>query len=221
MKKLPFPLFLSFMLFLGWFHLNRSRMSRKERNLQDTFWERENRANSTRKKSLDGLPYITIPLQELPVSSNSGNAASDSELASIEKELLELSQKKIVNFTGITNTELKLQYGAPNLDVLTQYDENFTCLCRLLFSWGKKLDALSRQTEAIQVLEYGVRIGTDIRGHYLLLADLYKKTQAPQKIQSLIDRAEALDSLNKNGIIRGLIALQTGNFLSEDGHTEV
>lgn len=213
--KLLFPFFI---LFLIWFNFNRSRMSRKGKKAQDEFWELESRANSTRKQSLDGLPYIYLPLRDLPFLSDTIDSP-DSELASIEKEIREISEKKIVNLTGISNTELKLQYGAPNLEFLTEYDENFTVLCRLLFRWGTKLNELAFQREAIQVLEYGVRLGTDIRGHYLLLANLYRNTSQNSRIQGLIDRAETLNSMNKNSIIRGLIAFQTGVGLSADGHT--
>lgn len=217
MKRLPFPLFLTFMLFLIWFSFNRARMSKKGDKLRDDYWERENLANSTRKQNLDDLPYIYIPLNDLPFRSVSGKIPEDEELSAIEAEIRTLAEKKIVNFTGISNTDLKLKYGAPNLDLLTEYDENFTTLCQLLFRWGQKLNALSLQKETIQVLEYGVNIGSDIRGHYLLLANLYRNTSQNSKIQSLIDRAETLNSLNKNGIIRGLIALQnpSGSYLDD------
>ena len=44
--------------------------------------------------------------------------------------ILTLKDLPIVNFTGISNTELKLRYGAPNIDLLTQYDQNYTLLVR-------------------------------------------------------------------------------------------
>ena len=211
-------LFPFFVLFIIWFNFNRSRMARKGKKVQDEFWELESRANTTRKKSLDGLAYIYLPLRDLPFLANTMDN-SDSELASIEKEVLAISEKKIVNLTGISNTELKLQYGAPNLEFLTEYDENFTLLCRLLFRWGTRLNELAFQREAIQVLEYGVHIGSDVRGHYLLLANLYRNTSQNSRIQELIDQAESLNSINKNSIIRGLVAYQTGVGLSADGHT--
>lgn len=219
MKRLPFPLLTLFVIFLLWFTFIRSRVSRKGQKAQEEYWQRENLANSVRKQSLDNLPYIYVPLKELPFLTETMDNP-DKDLAAIEEEVRAISETKIVNFTGISNTELKLQYGAPNLDLLTEYDENFTNLSRLLFQWGSKLNELAFQREAIQVLEYGVRIGSDIRGHYLLLANLYRNTSQNSRIQSLIDQAETLNSLNKNGIIRGLIALQTGRGLAEDGHAK-
>ncbi len=216
MNRLPYPLLTLFLIFLLWFTFKRARMSQKAKKAQDEYWELESRANSVRKQNLDGLPYIYVPLKELPFLSETMDSP-DKGLAAIEEEVRKVSERKIVNFTGISNTELKLQYGAPNLELLTEYDENFTALAQLLFRWGSKLNELAFQQEAIQVLEYGVRIGSDIRGHYLLLANLYRNTSQSNQIQQLIDQAETLNSLNKNGIIRGLIALQTGIGLSEDG----
>lgn len=216
MKRLPFPLLTLFVIFLLWFAFKRARMSQKAKRARDEYWEQESLANSVRKQNLDGLPYIYVPLKELPFLSETMDSP-DKDLAAIEEEVRKVSERKIVNFTGISNTELKLQYGAPNLELLTEYDDNFTTLARLLFRWGTKLNELAFQREAIQVLEYGVHIGSDIRGHYLLLANLYRSTSQNSRIQRLIDQAETLNSLNKNGIIRGLIALQTGTGLSEDG----
>ncbi len=215
MKKLPFPLFLTFMLFLLWFNFNRSRMNRKRKQQQEDFWELEAKSNATRKQSLDNLPYLQIPLNELPFQET-----EDTELNSIQEEIRRLSERKIVNFTGISNTELKLKYGAPNLDILSSYDDNYTTLVQLLYRWGSRLNELSLQKEAICVLEYGVKCSTDIRGHYLLLAGLYLNTSQASKIQTLIDRAETLNSLNKNSIIRGLLQLQQNRGLPPDGHIQ-
>lgn len=204
MGRLPFPLFLSFMLFLIWFNFNRVRMAKKSKRADEDFWEKESKANATRKQSLDALPYILIPINELPFQ-----VVTNEEVTAIETKLRALAKEKIVNFTGVSNTELKLRYGAGNLEILTQYDENYTKLVQLLYLWGEKLSELSYQKEAIQVLEYGVRIQTDIRAHYLLLANLYRNTGQSAKIQGLIEAADTLNSLNKNGIIRGLVSLQT------------
>lgn len=215
MKKLPFPLFLTFILFLIWFNFNRSRMKRKGKQQQEDFWELEAKANTTRKQSLDNLPYLQIPLNELPFQET-----KDTELNSIQDEIRQLSERKIVNFTGISNTELKLKYGAPNLDILSSYDNNYTTLVQLLYRWGSRLNELSFQKEAICVLEFGIKCNTDIRGHYLLLANLYQSTSQASKIQTLINHVETLNSLNKNSIIRGLLQLQRERGLLPDDHAQ-
>lgn len=48
-----------------------------EKSMKDAFWKREEEANHTRRKSLDNLPYITIPLEELPLACHiTGDAAA-------------------------------------------------------------------------------------------------------------------------------------------------
>lgn len=77
------------------------------RRKEQEFWDREKKANSVRKKTLDGLDYVKIPLEKLPM-----NALSEDEKAREYKELLTyLSTQPVVNLTGFTNTDLKLEYG--------------------------------------------------------------------------------------------------------------
>ena len=53
---------------------------------EQEFWDREKKANSVRKKPLDGLDYVKIPLEKLPM-----NALSEDEKAREYKELLSRS----------------------------------------------------------------------------------------------------------------------------------
>ena len=43
-----------------------------------------------------------------------------------------LKEKKILNLSGFTNTDLKLEYGVGNLTELTDYDNNYVTLSRSL-----------------------------------------------------------------------------------------
>ena len=70
------------------------------------FWDREQRANFTRKKPLDNLNYITIPDNILHMAP----ASMTAEIQNCLKDLGDLSSGKIVNLTGFTNTDLKLEY---------------------------------------------------------------------------------------------------------------
>ena len=84
----------------------------------DDFWEKELAANRTKRKPLDDLNYIQIPLDTFPMSVLSDNPV----ILECHEILTELSTEKIVNLTGISNTDLKLQYGAPNIKILSAYD---------------------------------------------------------------------------------------------------
>jgi hypothetical protein len=162
--------------------------------------EQERQANAVRKKSLDDLEYITIPFDRLPF-----DLAGDNEtLKSDEDAILAMKDSKVVNFTGISNTDLKLTYGAPNLPLLTEYDQNYTNLVKYLDSWGSHLVDEGYKTEARKVLEFAVECRTDLKSTYLLLADLYVENFEFDKMDHLIEVAGELNSLMKGPIVRSL-----------------
>lgn len=173
-----------------------------EKSMKDAFWKREEEANHTRRKSLDNLPYITIPLEELPLACH----ITDSEAISEEcKEILRsLSTQKIVNLTGYTNTDLKLSYGTANITCLTEYDQNYTLLVSTLQKWAEALYRGGAKKECRKVLEYAVSIGTDVSHTYFLLADLYDEEGESDLKCSLIVKASGLSSLSSKVIVRTL-----------------
>ena len=68
----------------------------------ETYLEKEMRSNHVRKKPLDDLEYITIPLERFPMSL----LTDDPVILECHQTLEALSTEKIVNFTGISNTDL-------------------------------------------------------------------------------------------------------------------
>ncbi len=154
------------------------------------------------------LSEITSPEDSLPESTYirtpDYTAPLAEELAAVELELCKLANSRILNLTGISNTELRLAYGTANLDPLTAYDQNFTALIRALQKWGTLLASAERKDDAVTVLAYAVSIGSDIAGTYALLARLYKERSELYKIESLKESAEALSTLMKPSILRDL-----------------
>lgn len=173
--------------------------ARKQRDINDAFWERETAANYARKKDISNLPYITIPLDKFPIGIEKNESLSEYESA-----LQQLSEKKILNLSSQTNTDLKLAYGPANLPLLSEYDQNFSTLCTTLSAYGDRLLALGHEDEARAVLEYGVEIGSDISKTYLTLAGIYKKQGLTAELAHLKEYAEKLDSIMKKSILTHL-----------------
>ena len=115
----------------------------------------------------------------------------DSEIEKIHQTLHALSKTKMVNFSGKTNTELKLEYGAPNINLLSEYDQNFTELIITLNKWASLLIAHQETAAARTVLEFSVDIGSDINSTYKMLAEIYLDHD-PDKITVLISKAKEL-----------------------------
>lgn len=221
MKTLFLSSLISFCLLI--FLLNK-RHSKMEKRMKEAFWKREEKANHTRRKSLDNLPYITIPLEELPLAChitgdaaavrntgdaatvrNTDDAAANETISEECKEILRsLSTQKIVNLTGYTNTDLKLSYGTANITCLTEYDQNYTLLVSTLQKWAEVLYRGGAKKECRPVLEYAVSIGTDVSHTYFLLADLYDEEGESDLKYSLIEKASGLSSLSSKVIVRTL-----------------
>ena len=174
----------------------------KEQDVDSDFWDREQRANFTRKKPLDDLNFITIPDDLLTMEPE----LTDEEIIGCLKDLNDLSSSKIVNLTGYTNTDLKLAYGTANITILSEYDFHYTKLVTLLQKLAELLHENLEDELAVRVLEFAVSTGTDVSKSYYLLAELYQQMNTPEKIDLLITRAQGINSLMKNTIVQNLQA---------------
>lgn len=193
----PFlPCFIIFLIILTYFLRKNTRL---EKETQEQFWEKERQANTTRKKDLSSLPYLTIPLETFPLGKY-----TDSELSRLEQELTSLADTSILNLNGISNTDLKMDYGLANLDFLSQCDDNYTEMIRLLQEYGKRLFDLSHLQEAAAVLHFAIDSGSDICATYTLLADIYLTLGDSGKISSLMEAAGKLSSVRKDAILEKL-----------------
>ncbi len=151
-------LFSSFTIFCIIFSIALHKTKRIEQNLDQDFWEREQKANFTRKKSLDNLNYITIPEEILQMKPD----YMTSEIENCLRDLNDLSAFKIVNFTGYTNTDLKLEYGTANINILSDYDFHYTNLVTLLQKLAELLHDILEDALAVKTLEFAVSTGTDV-----------------------------------------------------------
>lgn len=199
---MKFPILALFIVFVIWLTVKLKISYKKDEKSKEQFLENEVRANQTRKQPLDGLDYIEIPLDKLPFMQT-----DDPTIRECQDIIKDLSAKKIVNLTGLSNTQLKLQYGAANLETLTQFDSNFTILARTLYKWGQALYEQQAVDKAQTVLEFGIACRTDVSGHYALLAKIYVETSQRNKISDLIQTAEQINSLMKNSILKNLNSL--------------
>ncbi len=201
---MKFPFLATFILFIVLFNIRLRLVSRKEEQNEEKFWDRELRSNSVRKKSLDTLEYVHLPYDLLPF----GTAGDDENLQAIEDELTALKDLKIVNLTGISNTDLKLEYGTANITALTEYDQNYTTLVIALQKWGDALYTLGRFEDAANVLEFAVKTRTDITATYRLLIDMYKtklglnEQEIERKLDGLVPIADSLNSLSRSTILK-------------------
>ncbi|MDE5938800.1 MAG: hypothetical protein K2H37_06940 [Lachnospiraceae bacterium] len=168
--------------------------------MEQEFWQRERAANNTRRKPLDDLDYIKLPMEIFPM-----DLLQDiPRVEDYRQIILSLKDQPIVNFTGLSNTELKLRYGAPNITLLTTYDQNYTLLARTLQQWAQALYDNGFSQEACQLLEFAVSTSTDVSATYRLLCRIYQENGTPEKIDALYPVAESLTSAMQKPIVRML-----------------
>ena len=194
------PLFTTIVIVAGFIFVFMKITSEKPGDGIRSFRERELRADSTLKQPLDNLPFIQVPLDSIP----SPEPAINEKCAALLAELNALAGKKIVNLTGISNTDLKLTYGAPNLPILTEYDQNFTSLCMDLHELGCEYKLTGHEDEAITTFNVAVNVGTDISGTDTTLAEMYAEKGLYVEIQRLINCADNIRSLTRTSTIKKL-----------------
>lgn len=164
-----------------------------------SFWENEAKANATRKTDISSLDYITVDVALLPM-----DKLKEAGFENLAEQLDNLSTKKIINLSMYSNTDLKLMYGAANLNELSDCDNNYTLTIRLLNKIGKVLIDAGKNDLAMEFLSYGISIGSDISTTYLMLAELYKANGQDDELDQLIIKAGALNSISKSAIINKL-----------------
>lgn len=206
-----FPLFLIILCLLIIHRIRLHQLNKREREHKDDFWERENKANAVRAVDLSTIDYITIPLETLPlhVTITDQTPGGDEEAEECARIIEAISEKKVKNLMGQTNTDLKLQYGPANLEFLSQCDDNFTVLITTLDRLAKRLYDLNLTYEAMVALQYAVSIGSDIRQTYQLLGDIYISKDYRESYEDLKQSAASLPSLNRDTILKNLEEAQT------------
>lgn len=171
------------------------------------FWEREQKANLVRKKDINGLNYVkwdeTLPSKE---SSNTLTSIinDNNEAATAYNNIMSLKDKQMINLTEYSNTDLKLKYGVANLELLTEYEDNYTSLIKNIATLGHILMEHNDMQEAVAYLEYGLRIGSDIRSNYADLKNIYSTQNNTSGLNRLKQYASLIKSVNKDIIINML-----------------
>ncbi|MCR5546058.1 MAG: hypothetical protein K6F30_06210 [Lachnospiraceae bacterium] len=199
---MAFPFLTIFMIFIIFLFIRFTTLNKKQEETYNNFWDKEQDAENTPTKDISNLPYIKIPLSSLPMGK-----WDDDEIRMIEDNITELSTKRILNLTGKTNTELKLEYGTANLNVMSEIGENYNELTILLTDYGKALMQKGDYDSAASVFEYGAAIKSDVSSNYMLLGDCYIALHQARKIEAIKEQVLSMHLLLEYKIISYLDSL--------------
>ncbi len=214
---MKFPFFASVIVFCIWLAYEIHKHNKKNKKVMDSFWEKENKANNTRAKSLDGLNYIEIPEKV----SSALPSPVPAELEDCSRLLQHLKENKIVNLSHISNTDLKLKYGASNLDILSEYDQNFITLLRVLQTLSEYHYEKGNIETTRTLLEFAVEIQSDNISTYKMLAKIYCDSGEEAKLDYLISTASLLPGLTQKPILRFLKSLRTEDTNPEESILDI
>ena len=146
-----------FIIILVLIQLYIKKSDTSQKNNIKKFWEREQKANATRKKDISTLKYIEWDTT-LPVKENntllSDILKNNPEADSAYNKIISVKDKNIINLTEYSNTDLKLKYGVANLEALTEYEDNYTLLIKNLAVLGHILKSRMISPDATHYLEY-------------------------------------------------------------------
>lgn len=195
------PLFIILISVIGYFTRKNKRTQEK---VNVDFLERERLANSTRKQDISNLPYLNFSTETLPVGK-----CDDERLSECEAVLKDLENKKILNLSKHSNTDLKLLYGPANLELLSSYDENYHTLSTTLLRYAVRETELNRDFDAAAILEYAVTLRIDSSQIYLLLNTLYERNGTPEKCAAIKDALNQTDEPFRSYVLRKLESART------------
>ncbi|HHX56310.1 MAG TPA: hypothetical protein GX705_08175 [Clostridiales bacterium] len=190
-------------------YMRNSKTNKSMEQIRDDFWTKERKANLTTRKTISDIDYIKIPINDLPIVAQT----NDSELAYIQSKIIKLSKEPIANFTGYSNTDLKLKYGVGNINHIIECDTNFTAFATLMYEWGLYYYNQKQYQKAQQILEIAINQKSDVSKSFTLLAEIYIDSGQSDKIDTLIQIAQTLDTMVKNKIIESLKELKYSSFL--------
>ena len=181
-------------------------------------WVRYETQKNSRIETED-LDYTVVPLDELPFAGSYDEVKSSyslpeglseltkSEIFDCEQKIIALSHKKILNLGHMSNTDIKMEYGVANLQILIQYDENSSKLARLLAKWGKLLYENGEEDAAEKVLTYAVSCKSDIEDVFITLAKIYRNNGNELGISDLVEACQCFDELRRENIINQITSI--------------
>lgn len=176
-SQLAFPVFVAFGLAFI-FKTTLAQSGRKHKKSLAGYWQREHAANSVRKKDIPNTLLIEVDFTHFP------KVDAPTALPYYEK-LMTFTERKMANLKHYSNTELKEQYGASQLDTLANYESNYFEFMDISYKYANILYDLHNIKEAQAVLETLINLKCDYSKLYLLLTRIYKETNQQEALISL------------------------------------
>ncbi|MBR1737967.1 MAG: hypothetical protein IJ736_13315 [Firmicutes bacterium] len=154
------------------------------------FAQREIEANNTRIKGIDESLFVTPDISGLPFKEYE-ETEENKRIIKKQNAVSKKSAFKMIRFPEVmTNTDIKLHYGANNFDMLLMYEEHYNGYIRALLEWGEELIKMGMNDDAAKVLQNAVDFYSDIGKTYTLLAKIYYDKNDREALKKLASCAK-------------------------------
>lgn len=181
------------------------RSNARSKKAMDEFWERERSSFKAPSRSVSDLEYITFP-DDLPLNIST----DDPQIKEYQETLVNITKNKVLDLSGISNTDIRMAYGSKNMEELSRADQRYTTLCRSLNSLSKAYMRTGHSAEALTLLRFAISCGSDIKESWMLLGQYHMDRDEREEMDKLIEKAAGLpeDSHTKKDILKELKELK-------------
>jgi hypothetical protein len=190
-----FPtIFAFFAIVLLLLNFRLKRLTREEHKAKVAFWQKERESLSVRKQSfsLDDYIHPDITRLQFPILELEGY--DQLLFDSLTKKIDALSRKDMMNFSQLTNTEIRLRFGTANQTVIENNEHNYTSFIKALAEYGKLMEQHGEFNEAKNAFEICIALHSEYSQHYLSLAGLYAMEKNEEAFQQLCEKASLIDA---------------------------
>lgn len=195
------------LIFVLWLHYEIRKGRKISKKSLELFWQKERESNLVRRKDISQLEPLSITLDQLPMHDH-----EDDTLNSYRDTIQKLAERKMMNLSDKTNTELKFEYGISNFNMLSSYDNNYTAFVGMLQKWATRLKDRGFLSESQAVLEFSIfSCLTDVTNAYRMLTNLYLQQNCSEEIGALIDIIHKTNIKDKEKLIEELKSLSQCN----------
>ena len=174
----------------------------KKTTVESIFLEQKKASNFARKKDISELDYLEVDQNLLPWDDQADGAIQDAQ-----DDVREILKRPILNLQGMSNADIKLNYGIANFEILSACDQNYARLIRALNQWGEALYQSEKLADAESIFSYALDIGSDISSTYITLGKIYAQTDRIEQIQPLIERVKKQDFFMRDTVIDKLTGI--------------
>lgn len=147
--------------------------------------KKEQEANLSRRKEIDKELFVTPDISVLPIK-DYGESPENKKIKDAQNLVIRKSKLTMIRFDEpISNTDLKLKYGYANLENITIYEEHYNSYMQALILWSELLIEKNNTEDAEKVLSEAINLKCDLSKAYMLLIDIYKKTNNLSKLEEI------------------------------------